>query len=71
MDVTYTYTKKRSEFGRQCIFVDDGPRIVEDIKPDKKEMEEYIFINPMSKAVQCRSEQAEDEVKNSQIELSI
>lgn len=61
-EVTYTYTKKRTDFGRQCFFLDEGPRIVEDIKPDKKNMDDYAFINPIDKYAQSHYQQAEDEV---------
>ena len=62
MELTYVYTKKRMEFGKQCFFVDDGPRLLEDIKPNKKDMEDYIYKNPVCKETQCASIQAEHEV---------
>lgn len=62
MDITFVYTKKRMDFGKQCVFTDVGPELLEDIKPNKKDMEEYIYKNPISKETQYSSFQAEHEV---------
>ncbi|KAJ8950962.1 hypothetical protein NQ317_017573 [Molorchus minor] len=42
MDVTYIY-QKRSEFGRQCLFSDRGPELIDNYPSDKKLYKDYIF----------------------------
>lgn len=42
MDIQYAYQKKRSEFGRQCIFSDQGPDIINNILPNKKLLQQYV-----------------------------
>lgn len=70
MEITYVYTKKRMEFGKQCFFVDDGPRLLEDIKPNKKDMEDYIYKNPVCKETQNAKVQAEHEVNTTRAEFT-
>jgi dynein intermediate chain 2 len=62
MDMQYVYSKKRSEFGRQCLFVDDGPKLMENIMPNKELLNEYIVKNPVSRSTQCSNVLAEHEV---------
>jgi dynein intermediate chain 2 len=62
MDIQYAYTKKRSEFGRPCLFVDEGPKLIENIMPNKELLNTYIFKNPVSRSTQCSSVLAEHEV---------
>jgi hypothetical protein len=62
MDIQYIYTKKRFEFGRQCLFVDEGPKLMENIMPNKELLNEYIFKNPVSRSTQCSNILAEHEV---------
>lgn len=52
MEIDYLYTRKRAQFGRQCLFVDDGPNIVCDLRSEKALMDPYIVKNPVDKAVQ-------------------
>jgi dynein intermediate chain 2 len=62
MDVQYVYTKKRSEVGRPCLFVDEGPKVMENIMPNRELHNGYIFKNPVSRITQCSSVLAEHEV---------
>ncbi|KDR14924.1 dynein intermediate chain 3, ciliary isoform X2 [Zootermopsis nevadensis] len=62
MEIQYAYTKKRSEFGRQCLFVDEGPKLLENVTPNKEELNKYIFKNPVSRSTQCSSVLAEHEL---------
>ncbi|PNF32875.1 Dynein intermediate chain 3, ciliary [Cryptotermes secundus] len=62
MDVQYVYTKKRSEFGRPCFFVDEGPKLMENIMPNREFHNGYIFKNPVNRSTQCSSVLAEHEV---------
>jgi dynein intermediate chain 2 len=62
MDVLYAYTKKRSEFGRHCLFTDEGPKLMENLMPNKELNNGYICKNPVSRSTQCSSVLAEHEV---------
>lgn len=42
MDNKYVYTKKRSQFGKQCFFEDVGPIVEENIFPDPSLNKSYI-----------------------------
>lgn len=50
------------DFGKQCLFTDDGPNLTEDFKPNRKNFEDYIFKNPVSRETQYSSVQAQHEV---------
>lgn len=62
MENNYVYTKKRSEFGRQCIFSDDFPKLVDNLLPNKEHSDEYIRQNPVHRSTQCSKTYAENEV---------
>ncbi|XP_069701576.1 dynein intermediate chain 3, ciliary [Periplaneta americana] len=62
MDIQYVYTKKRSEFGRQCLFADDGPKTMDNVLPNKEFFNEYIYKNPVNRSTQCSSILAEHEL---------
>ncbi|KAJ9578526.1 hypothetical protein L9F63_005255 [Diploptera punctata] len=62
MDLQYVYTKKRSEFGRQCLFMEEGPKMLENLMPTKELMNNYILMNPVNHSTQCTSILAEHEV---------
>lgn len=62
MDLNYVYTKFRSEFGKQCIFSDRGPDLIDNYPSTNKYLREYILRNPVNQAVQCSHIQAEHEV---------
>lgn len=63
MEPTFVYTRKRIEFGKQNFFTDDGSVLLEDLKPNKKEFEDYILKNPVSRETQRSFIQAEHEVR--------
>ncbi|KAL1110296.1 hypothetical protein AAG570_008373 [Ranatra chinensis] len=52
MDTQYTYTKSRRDFGRPYLFVDDGPKLIQSIPPQKELMENFVVVNPTNKATQ-------------------
>lgn len=56
------YTKKRSEFGRQCNFSDRPAELHVDILPDPSQMDNYIERNPCDNPTQCAQEMSEHEV---------
>ncbi|KAJ8972987.1 hypothetical protein NQ317_019018 [Molorchus minor] len=60
MDVTYIYQKKkRSEFGRQCLFSDRGPELIDNYPSDKKLYKDYIFRDPVHRGMLCAPVYAE------------
>lgn len=62
MEIVYVYTKKRSEFGRQCNFSDRQAELHVDIAPDEKLLQDYIEKNPCDTGIQCVQEMSEHEV---------
>lgn len=63
MEIVYVYTKKRSEFGRQCNFSDRQAELHVDIAPDEKLLQDYIEKNPCDTGIQCVQEMSEHEVR--------
>jgi len=63
MEIVYVYTKKRSEFGRQCNFSDRQAELHVDISPDDKLLQDYIEKNPCDTGIQCVQEMSEHEVR--------
>ena len=59
------YTKKRSEFGRQCNFTDRPAELHVDIVPDASLADNFIERNPVDTGLQCVQEMSEHEVYNS------
>lgn len=43
MELQYVYQKKRTEFGRQCLFVDKGPDLIDNYPSNKDLVAEYIL----------------------------
>lgn len=43
MEVQYVYQRKRNEFGRQCLFVDKGPDLIDNYPSDKRFLRDYIL----------------------------
>ena len=64
MEIVYVYTKKRSEFGRQCNFSDRPAELHVDIVPDPSLMENFIERNPVDTGIQCVQEMSEHEVRH-------
>ncbi|MGH0154989.1 UNVERIFIED_CONTAM: hypothetical protein FKN15_033248 [Acipenser sinensis] len=62
MEIVYVYTKKRSEFGRQCNFSDRPAELHVDILPDPSQMDNYIERNPCDNPTQCAQEMSEHEL---------
>lgn len=61
MEITYVYTKKRSDFGRQCNFSDQPAELHCDISPDNYIGQNFIERNPVDKGIQCGAEMSEHE----------
>ncbi len=62
MEIVYVYTKKRSEFGRQCNFSDRPAELHFDVGPDEKIINDYIERDPCNVGIQCVAEMSEHEV---------
>ena len=62
MEIVYVYTKKRSEFGRQCNFSDRAAELHVDIVPDPTLLENFVEKNPVDTPIQCVQEMSEHEV---------
>ena len=63
MEIVYVYTKKRSEFGRQCNFSDRPAELHVDILPDPSLAENFIERDPVDTGVQNVQEMSEHEVR--------
>ncbi|XP_064614684.1 dynein intermediate chain 3, ciliary-like [Liolophura sinensis] len=68
MEIVYVYTKKRSEFGRQCNFSDRQAELHVDIIPDPSLAENFIVRNPVDTGIQCVQEMSEHEVNTERFE---
>ena len=62
MEIVYVYTKKRSEFGRQCHFSDRPAELHVNIPPDESAAQNFILRDPVDIGVQVSKDQSEHEV---------
>ena len=62
MEIVYVYTKKRSEFGRQCNFSDRPAELHVNIVPEPHITADFIERDPCDTAIQCAQEMSEHEV---------
>lgn len=60
--ITFSYTKKRSEFGKQCLFTDKGTELGECILPDKNISKNFVLRNPVHQYQQYGRFYADHEV---------
>lgn len=51
-EITYEYTKRRKDFGKQTLFEDYGPEICVSIPCNPNHYKNYILRNPVHVAVQ-------------------
>lgn len=63
MEIKQVFVKKRSEFGKQCIFDDSEVTVEENIFPNRDFMKDYVNMNPVHRAVQISKQFAVHEVK--------
>lgn len=63
MEIVYVYTKKRSEFGRQCNFSDRPAELHVDILPDPSLAANFTVRDPCNVSMQCAEEMSEHEVR--------
>ena len=63
MDVTYVYTKVRSQFGRQPLFSDTNAKLLVNFVPDESLEENFIEKDPVDMAILYAPEMTEHEVR--------
>ncbi|XP_053607530.1 dynein intermediate chain 3, ciliary-like [Plodia interpunctella] len=63
----YEYSKIRKTFGRQPMFQDAKPYILDSILPNKEHQKLYILRNPVHCEVQATKTQSENEVNTPQV----
>ncbi|XP_056101402.1 dynein axonemal intermediate chain 2 [Rhinichthys klamathensis goyatoka] len=68
MEIVYVYTKKRSEFGRQCNFSDRPAELHVDILPDPSLAANFTVRDPCNVTMQCAEEMSEHEVNTERFE---
>jgi dynein intermediate chain 2 len=69
MEIVHVYTKRRSEFGRQCHFSDRPAELHVDIAPDESLLQNYILKDPVDIGVQVSKEFSEHEVNTNRFEI--
>lgn len=62
MEIVHVYTKKRSEFGKQCNFSDRPAELHVDILPDPSLLDNFIERDPVDNGIQCVQMMSEHEV---------
>ncbi|XP_022901460.1 dynein intermediate chain 3, ciliary-like [Onthophagus taurus] len=62
METTYIYQKKRSEFGRQCLFSDKGPDLIDNYPSNRRYLHEYILQDPVERGTQLSTQYAVHEL---------
>ncbi|XP_050305470.1 dynein intermediate chain 3, ciliary [Anthonomus grandis grandis] len=70
MDISYAYQKKRSEYGRQCLFSDKGPDLIDNFSSNKKLLKEYILRDPVNRSTLCAPVQAEHSLNTMRAEFT-
>ncbi|KAK5639983.1 hypothetical protein RI129_010794 [Pyrocoelia pectoralis] len=62
MDLQFVYQKKRSEFGRQCLFSDKGPDLIDNYPSNKEHLPNFILRDPFTQGTQCSTIQSEHDL---------
>jgi len=58
----YTYEKKRSDYGKQCRFHNNGPTVLINMMPDISLEKDWIQRNPVDKTTNETTKWSEHEV---------
>ncbi|NXD62050.1 DNAI2 protein, partial [Eolophus roseicapillus] len=69
MEISYLYTRKRSEFGRPCCFSDQAAIVNVDIPPDPSLADSFVPRDPVHSYVQHSSEMSEHEVNTERVKV--
>lgn len=67
MEVAFEYTKRRSEFGRQCKFTDGETTLLESILPSEAYDESYLQRNPTVTGLDTTPHMSETEVNTERV----
>ncbi|XP_068618703.1 dynein intermediate chain 3, ciliary [Battus philenor] len=70
VEITYEYTKRRKEFGKQTLFEDYGPKMCVSIPSNPNYFKNYILRNPVHVAVQNTSTMSEHWVNSVRAEYT-
>ncbi|XP_045541589.1 dynein axonemal intermediate chain 2-like [Papilio machaon] len=69
-EITYEYTRKRKEFGKQTLFEDYGPEMCVSIPCNPSQYKNYILRNPVHVAVQNAPNMSENWVNLTRAEYT-
>lgn len=69
MEITYSYLKKRIDFGKQPFFCEVPAHLVDSISPDTVEQKRYGLRNPVNKEVQVYEPMSENYVNTKRVVL--
>uniref|UniRef100_A0A8B9G4E8 Dynein axonemal intermediate chain 2 n=1 Tax=Amazona collaria TaxID=241587 RepID=A0A8B9G4E8_9PSIT len=69
MEISYLYTRKRSEFGRPCCFSDQVATVNVDISPDPGLAGSFVPRDPVHTSVQHSTEMSEHEVNTDRVKV--
>lgn len=64
MHATYSYSKCRREFGRQCRFNKSGPTVLVDLPPDAGPEDQWLSENPVERSTNDGIDWSEHEASN-------
>ncbi|XP_025832574.1 dynein intermediate chain 3, ciliary-like isoform X2 [Agrilus planipennis] len=70
METTFSYQKKRCQFGRQCLFSDKGPDLIDDYPGHTQWMKDFILRDPVDKSTQNAPMQSKHCVNTFRAEFS-
>ncbi|KAG5893159.1 hypothetical protein JTB14_000420 [Gonioctena quinquepunctata] len=70
MDIQFAYQKKRSEFGKQCMFSDKGPELIDNFPSNRRLHKDFILRDPVSRSTQCAPIQAEHNLNTMRAEYA-
>ena len=62
MEIVHVYTKRRAEFGRQCLLSDRPAELLADVLPDPSLGMEFIRKTPRDQALQACRDMSEHQV---------
>ncbi|XP_071770928.2 dynein axonemal intermediate chain 2-like [Centroberyx gerrardi] len=68
MEIVSVYSRRRAEFGRQCVFSDRPAELLADVPPDPTLAHHFIHRDPSDVATQCSQEMSEHEVNTERFE---
>ncbi|XP_071383771.1 dynein axonemal intermediate chain 2-like [Centroberyx affinis] len=68
MEIVSVYSRRRAEFGRQCVFSDRPAELLADVPPDPTLAQHFVHRDPSDVATQCSQEMSEHEVNTERFE---